>query len=208
MANVCCMSITFFCDGTEKSVEGLASLREKLVRTMEEVLHGEYFSHYLNSDTTGTLGLDMRGRFVDIDDMDADGTSFRVTAETDWNPKYEFLTALCKEYNISFASSADECGCDIFQIYNDEDGIYYPHNYSVDIWGTDGISDSDDAPSIEEGYEFFNTKEDLLSYLEKNYGTLFHSESLSEWEEFFDENDAGHIRIWERVYPADFGLAS
>lgn len=197
MADVCCMSITFYCDIESKnSIEGLA----RLYKTIEKGIKKENSSSVLFSEVLPPetyKGCYNRGEFTYIADME--NIKFSVDAETAYSPAYEYLNALCKAYGVHFASSSEECNGDCFEIYGDPNGEFYSYNFSIDIWGTSKPSE-DGTPAISDAYEFFESEKEMLDWLndEEHYGKLFHSDSSTEWEDFFDEHEAGHIRTWER----------
>lgn len=201
MSNICTMSITFYCNpDEEKSQQGLLSLHKRIQDAFDN--KGGAFSALLNPQQYPDISV--RGEFSYVDDLDEKEIMFSAHADTDWDPLYDFLHTLCKECGVFFASSSDEPGFGIFQTYGDPEGVFYPHNFSVDICGTDGISEDDNAPDIKDAYEFFDTSEEMVSWLNGNYGELFQSESYEEWEEFLDEYEAGHIRIWEHYTDEDY----
>lgn len=195
MANTCDMNIIFYSDSTEKSENGLRKLHSKLSEAIEN--NGGRFTSVLNKSEYPEIL--MQGDFSYVEDLEEN--CFSAEALTAWEPMYEFLEKLCSLYGVSFASSSDESGFDIFQIYGDKEGEFFTHNYSIDIWGTDDCSDNNDAPCIKDSCEFFDTEQEMLDWLnnDEHYGTLFHSDSREEWEEFFEKYEAGHIRKWARV---------
>lgn len=205
MANICTMGITFFCDANDKEkTQGLRDLYETLEKAMKDINQKQHtFRNFLKEGCLAE-GISARGKFSDLGDYEEmeDIHAFTCDAETAWSPQYAYLDALCTYYGgIEYASISEEAGFDIFEIKNDPEGQFYPQSFTLDVWGTDGISNDDTTPDIKETYECFDTMDELLSYLNSkdHYGNLFQSESIDEWDEFFDEYDAGHIRTWEKV---------
>lgn len=188
MANICDMKVIFYVDETNtEQVEGL----KKLHSALEDMVNNgnTAFSFILPEEKYS------RGDFCYVEDLEDD--RFVIEAETAWSPTYDFLDKLCEKYGVYYASSSSEPGFDIFEIHGDDEEEFFTHNFSVDIWGAD--YDMEDAPEFEEGFEFFDTKEELLSWLREKYGSLFSSDSVKEWNEYFDEFNAGRIARWKRV---------
>lgn len=196
MSNVCTMCLTFFCDGTTDN-SGLLALNKKLLKAVE-LGNGRAKLIDLLSDATKEGVADLRGKLVQVDVVSPDAQEFRAMAETAWSPNHELITALCSAYeNISYASASDEACEDIFEIYNDPDGKYYPFEYQIDIWGNEEI------PEI---CEFLKQEDETLEILKENLGHLCDGESLEDFEEFLDDEDIGRIRHWYHMEPSDYNL--
>ena len=187
MANICDMRVVFYID--ENNMEQVKGLK-KLHTTLSDMVNSDNtpFSFILPEEKYSC------GDFCYVEDLEGD--RFVVAAETAWSPTYDFFDKLSEKYGVRYASSSSESGFDIFEIYGDKEGSIFSHNFSVDIWGEDS---DEDAPSIPEGYEFFTTEQELIDWLEKNYGNLYSSDSVYEWNKFFNKYGAGRIACWERI---------
>lgn len=196
MANVCCMAVCFYVETAKR--EKLEKLQEQ-VKKVKTDNDGRFSSllEEINPNTNFTC-FAKGGSIEDVHDIEEKGiySLFYMDTACDWNPKYDFLNVITSLTGVKYATSSEECDADIFEIVGDPEGLFFTHNYSTDIY--DDRFFMKDCERHEEGIEFFDTEEEILAFLH-TLDTDFESDDLEEWDEYLNDEDVGHVRIWQRI---------
>lgn len=181
MANICLSKVIFHGDDL-----GMNSFKTSFMEVCEKT--GGDFKKI--KEALGLEADSARGCFGKWTESVHSGKPVLHTfAEQDWNPQYGFLDALAQKYGISYAATSEECDSDCFEIKNDPEGVFFDIQFSLDIWGNGSVGE------LNKG---FPSEEELLAYVSDKYGKVFSSyEEVEDW--LYWEQEAGHVRVWERV---------
>jgi hypothetical protein len=184
MANICDNTIVF-----KGRPEVLKKLYNAIIQSANENL--------TFTETAELLGIVLpeetyvRGEFVNYEDYDG-GEIMKVYADTAWSPTYEYWDNLCEALGISYAALSEESGMEIYNIHNDPDKKFFPEKYVLDIW-------DDNEAELKTDYCYFETDEEVVSYLNKNCSESSKKDTLLQWINYLNEAKWGSIHKFVEV---------
>lgn len=145
-----------------------------------------------NPDPSQTIRC--RGRLIDISDLNCDTNgdySFDLYTETAWVPMakmwYKVIESLGLE-SVGFSFFAEECGCEIFWIYDPKD---YKDFTNEEVW-IDAGGDYD-VEKISGYYTRFDAINILNEFFKTNYENIDEYETLC--RDYEDEHEDSFIDI-------------
>ena len=165
----------------------------------------------------GAEKIECRG-WVDGMDEPYDYDEYRVFTmwtETAWGPKIAIWNEIVEKFypEVKIAYIAEECWCGVFCKW-DDDGMFYPDEYYVDICYPDK---NGEIQTLDDHYQFGSVQE-IQKWLDENMGLLYeHTDKLSDLEtevqsvldaysEEHDTEEALYCQIeeFESVAPSEF----
>lgn len=216
MSNWCSSGITFY-SRNKKSITELKSKMEEIFHreSVPKPGYGKFIADYAKAfypkidsesiDCRGTVTLhDTIGRVEKY-------YSFKIFTETAGNAKLGIWYKILRDFypGIRMAFVAEECGCEYF-IKWDETGLFYPHDYYVDMAYPTG---EDDVEYVED-HEFYSMQEicDWLDthlpfkYERKDNADELEAEISSKLEEYDSDEFFCTIAKYREVNPVDFNF--
>ena len=164
MSNICSTDICFY----SKNRIAIEELHEKVATCLEK---GWNHTCGIRAvfDAYGYMpsNMDLRSDILCVGDIaEKEGYAYFYTAHEDaWVPKIHVMSEFLLKYfpDISLCVRADECGNGVY-INTDDTGLFFPGTYLVDMC-IPGRRPSECGVT----YEDFNTEEELLEFLKKEY---------------------------------------
>lgn len=137
--------------------------------------------------------------------------TFSICTETSWDAKMGLWAHILKDFfpDVQMAYVAEECGCAYYCKY-DETGLFYPHDYYVDIAypGVDGnveYIDDHEFTTIQEIHKWFD--ENLpFKYVKKEDANELELEITAKLEEQDSDEFYCTIEKYMEISPSEFEL--
>lgn len=219
MANWCSCEITFYSENKEALAQ--------FARLFNEIHEGQSteengFGHGWMGDYANIFYPNINAKNIDcrgfIAYMDSSISIvekyfvFTICTETAWDAKMGLWASILKDFfpDIKMAYVAEECGCAYYCKY-DETGLFYPHDYYVDIAypgdnGDIAYIDEHGFTTVQEIHKWFD---DYLpfKYEKKDDAYELKQEITSKLNELdSDEFYYCTIEKYEEISPSDFQL--
>lgn len=175
MANLCCNKIALV--GNPKNLHMLIDVINQ-VSKIQEYITPEKIQDMLGfpCDGWGRSYDDAMGIGTSkVDDEEIENGVLYLDCTTAWGSIDAYWEALAKWLDLKGFASFSEADGDIWTL-NDPEGIFFPESYLYDDEGEESAIAS---------YEYFNSKEDLVSYLNKASND---TKTFEEWEDLLEEN--------------------
>ena len=176
MANICSTSIV---------IEGDKETLDKIFNVLKKVENGTIGTW--GGSVLRALGKEVGdsgfyGWFASVQDIEETKDKDIFSLRLDWEDKWtrgEFVEKLQEKYpDIEIYWNAEEFGCGYWET-NDIDGNYFSDRFAV-------VSDED--------WEYFESEEDMLEYLEENFGI----KSRDEIKKYNESNEDGNtVTVYE-----------
>lgn len=141
MANWCSSGITFYSENKKSLTKFVERIKEIYAGkpTQENGFGHGWMGDYANTfyPSIGADHIDCRGYITYMDDaVRCEGKifAFAICTETAWDAKMGLWASILKDFfpDIKMAYVAEECGCEYYCMW-DESGLFYTHDYYVDI---------------------------------------------------------------------------
>ena len=174
MANICCTNITFY----SKNKQQLGAFHDK-IEAMHHLGDGEnwyYAKSFLDSCTSVHCIGHVDHIDDDIDERHEGVYDFEIISQDKWDPCIEMWKLILEKHypEVKMVACAEEPGYAVY-INTDKDGLYYFDRYFIDILG--GGLDSSGT---------FETKDEVLDFLEEILGTRFKFDDINQLEDDVD----------------------
>lgn len=171
MANWCSSGITFYSENRSLLYKFFERIKEiyESESTQENTFGHGWMGDYANTfyPSIGADKINCRGYITYIDDTVRHVDkffAFTICTETAGDSKMGLWAYILKDFfpDVKMAYVAEECGCEYYCKF-DETGLFYPHDYYVDI----AYPGEDDEVEYIEDHQFYSLQ-DVHDWLDAN----------------------------------------
>ncbi len=148
MANYC--DSTYRICGDDSELDALYALMQKLEQEND---NGNWVGHIVKA-LNGSIPehLYVRGWW---DDLEREGNCIRFHLESAWEPLYEAWDFICDKFNeLNAYFIAEEPGCEVYLKRDNEDMMWFPDNYYLDVCTPDGEYITEYFTNIDDAFRF------------------------------------------------------
>ncbi len=174
MPNWCYTSYTFV--GDEEELKELHGLMERLESMEKPLVENGFGTNWLGC-LVDSLGKDWNSVWYrgSWDNLTLANSTLKFTTETAWSQADEVMDLICEKYpSLDYYFYTEEPGMGIYQT-NDDEGLYYPERYYIDLCTADGTYMQEYFVNLDDAIVWigkmteqeFKTEDDVNAYFDE-----------------------------------------